>query len=633
MTRAWTLRYVVLSIIVLMLPTGPASAVNSVAGEVAGAAVSPFGDVPNTHEFAEAIVWLAEEGITRGCNPPANDRFCPDDPVTRGQMAAFLVRAFGYSARGSYEFVDDDGSVFEGDVERLAEADVTRGCNPPSNDRFCPDDPVTRGQMATFLWRADGSPEPDGSGGGGGSSDDPGPRNIVRTPEKSSDVIVHPGDDVEAVVDGAAPGATIRFRPGVYRMMELAPKAGMSMIADAGVVLKGSKILGDDETWVVDGTRWYVTGQTHGAAGAVEGEEWGYCDFDRPACVFPEDVFFDGEPLRRVSSLGAVITGTWYFDYGADRIYVGQNPNGHTVETSVMSWAFHGNADSVRIEGFTLEQYATPGRQGVVNPRIGRVGDNGVDWVVVGNTIRHGHAWGIKIEHGMVIADNTTEGNGQGGIGGVGNGVLVEHNLIDGNCQAGYRCLGWEGGAMKVDTDSMVISDNVVTQNLGHGIHPDIDSHDVVIDGNVVTDNDGAGIHYETSTSGVISNNVVERNGFKSDGTREPGILILDSSEVEVIGNRLEDNALGILLRQDDRTSRGIVGNISVSSNIVVAGAASRSGIGTVTIDIGLLGPISFANNTYSSVDDKPFTLNGTTMTPETWVAQGYDSNSTFTKR
>ena len=56
MTRGWTLRYVVLSIIVLMLPTGPASAVNSVAGEVAGAAVSPFGDVPNTHEFAEAIV-------------------------------------------------------------------------------------------------------------------------------------------------------------------------------------------------------------------------------------------------------------------------------------------------------------------------------------------------------------------------------------------------------------------------------------------------------------------------------------------------------------------------------------------------------------------------------------------------
>ena len=37
---------------------------------------------------------LADAGITKGCNPPANDRFCPDDRVTRGQMAAFLNRAF-----------------------------------------------------------------------------------------------------------------------------------------------------------------------------------------------------------------------------------------------------------------------------------------------------------------------------------------------------------------------------------------------------------------------------------------------------------------------------------------------------------------------------------------------------------
>jgi len=32
-------------------------------------------------------------GITAGCDPPVNDRFCPDDVVTRGQMAAFLHRA------------------------------------------------------------------------------------------------------------------------------------------------------------------------------------------------------------------------------------------------------------------------------------------------------------------------------------------------------------------------------------------------------------------------------------------------------------------------------------------------------------------------------------------------------------
>src|SRR5690606_41806113 len=49
-----------------------------------------FTDVGPGHVFVSDIAWLADEGITRGCNPPANDRFCPDDPVTRGQMAAFL---------------------------------------------------------------------------------------------------------------------------------------------------------------------------------------------------------------------------------------------------------------------------------------------------------------------------------------------------------------------------------------------------------------------------------------------------------------------------------------------------------------------------------------------------------------
>ena len=46
-------------------------------------------------DYEDHLDRLAAEGITKGCNPPANDRFCPDDDVTRGQMAAFLHRALG----------------------------------------------------------------------------------------------------------------------------------------------------------------------------------------------------------------------------------------------------------------------------------------------------------------------------------------------------------------------------------------------------------------------------------------------------------------------------------------------------------------------------------------------------------
>lgn len=105
--------------------------------------------------FEADINRLAAAGITRGCNPPVNDLFCPTGDVTRGQMAAFLVRAFGYTDAGAGDlFIDDDVSIFEGDIDRLGTAGVTKGCNPPANDLFCPKDPVLRDQMASFLARA-----------------------------------------------------------------------------------------------------------------------------------------------------------------------------------------------------------------------------------------------------------------------------------------------------------------------------------------------------------------------------------------------------------------------------------------------------------------------------------------------
>lgn len=105
--------------------------------------------------FEDDINRLAAAGTAEGCDPPANTRFCPNETVTRGQMAAFLVRALGYTDDGGGDlFVDDDASIFEGDIDRLGTAGVTKGCNPPTNDRYCPDDPVRRDEMASFLSRA-----------------------------------------------------------------------------------------------------------------------------------------------------------------------------------------------------------------------------------------------------------------------------------------------------------------------------------------------------------------------------------------------------------------------------------------------------------------------------------------------
>ncbi len=107
--------------------------------------------------FIEA---LAATGITKGCNPPANDLFCPDESVTRGQIASFLVRALDLPPSAENGFTDDDDSPHESDIDALVAAGITNGCNPPDNTEFCPERAITRGEVAAFLVRAFGYETP-----------------------------------------------------------------------------------------------------------------------------------------------------------------------------------------------------------------------------------------------------------------------------------------------------------------------------------------------------------------------------------------------------------------------------------------------------------------------------------------
>ena len=101
----------------------------------------------------DAINRVAAAGITVGCGDGV---FCPSQPVTRAQMATFLMRALELPEAGRDYFVDDDGLVHEDAINRVAAAGITVGCG---DGVFCPSQPVTRAQMATFLMRALELPE------------------------------------------------------------------------------------------------------------------------------------------------------------------------------------------------------------------------------------------------------------------------------------------------------------------------------------------------------------------------------------------------------------------------------------------------------------------------------------------
>lgn len=112
-----------------------------------------FSDVTAGHRHRGAINAIAGLGLTNGCG--SGDRYCPNDAMTRETMAIFLARALDLrpGAPNGKRFSDVPADhPHSGEIYAIADRGITVGCG--DGTRFCPDDPVTRGSMATFLARA-----------------------------------------------------------------------------------------------------------------------------------------------------------------------------------------------------------------------------------------------------------------------------------------------------------------------------------------------------------------------------------------------------------------------------------------------------------------------------------------------
>jgi hypothetical protein len=120
------------------------------AGYTPPPAAGLFSEVPACKGFAPWIEQMAAEGITGGCG---GGNFCPGNPVTREQMAVFLLVAkhgAGYTPPAAVGMFSDvpAGNPFARWIEQLANEGITGGCG---GGKFCPQTPVTRAQMAVFL--------------------------------------------------------------------------------------------------------------------------------------------------------------------------------------------------------------------------------------------------------------------------------------------------------------------------------------------------------------------------------------------------------------------------------------------------------------------------------------------------
>ena len=134
--------------------TMPASKVEIKATFVKEVETSPFSDVSTSAYYYEAVKWAQEKGITGGIG---NGLFGPNQPCTRAQIVTFLWRAAGSPApKHMSSFADVPADAFYAKAVAWA---VENGITGGTGDgKFSPDATCTRAQAVTFLYRASGSP-------------------------------------------------------------------------------------------------------------------------------------------------------------------------------------------------------------------------------------------------------------------------------------------------------------------------------------------------------------------------------------------------------------------------------------------------------------------------------------------
>lgn len=474
--------------------------------------------------FADSIDRLASSGVTYGCNPPSNDRFCPGRSVTRGQMAAFLTRAVTFPAPTvTNRFVDDDTSEFESAIDRLASSGVTLGCNPPANDRYCPASPVTRAQMATFLTRALNLPAPPPT-----ETEPP----FIPTVPNGYDAVVPAGWSIQAVANSQPPGAAIFLEAGVHQVQTVVPKAGQSFTGAPGAKLDGQN-----------------------------------------------------EQYSAFSGFASNVSVTGLEIYNYNRAFL-LDGNGWTltdVNVHNNELALEATGDDITVSG---SQFINQQQEAVR---------------VTGSA-------GFRIENTRIELANQKKAT---------------------TYSAGIKLIG---------TKDATVTGSILHDNYGYGLWFTSASLRTVVSDNTVTDNLRPGIVHDYAYVSTIADNVVTGNG------REPSItdwlgagILIFGPDATVRGNTVGGNRDGITLVTHSGSLDGPRGLYIPSGAVVEGNQIVQSGLnglsGTTYSVLENQSPRPFQNNdyVYSDAGGRYWGWDNVRMTWSEWQSDGHDLTGSFT--
>lgn len=380
-----------------------------------------------------------------------------------------------------------------------------------------------------------------------------------------------PWQTVQHAVSTAPSGATIVLRGGRYHesvtfpyaeAFTLQPYPNEQVIFDGAVPVTG---------WVSDGSTWRVDGWT---TDFTEGGRPDLVTSKYPLAAYPDMVFYDGKQLRQVASVGEVVTGTFFVDQANDKLYIGSNPTGHSVDASDLARAIFfqdGNGSAVR--GIRFQRYAThPNLYATVVGVADSVtfeNDEFLDNASIGVSL---------IGNGGKLVDNTSARNGQMGIHSHrSDGLLLSGNWVHHNNLENFYWAGAQGGVKVTSGTNMKWTTNLAEDNTGDGLWCDDHCNNVTIVNNVARRNANRGIKYELSANGILAGNLAADNATY-------GILVNESNDVQVWNNTSVGNQRDIETTEGYRTGTGTftmdTRNIIIRNNLMAYGKGS----GTVVL-------------------------------------------------
>jgi parallel beta-helix repeat protein len=293
--------------------------------------------------------------------------------------------------------------------------------------------------------------------------------------------------------------------------------------------------------------------------------------------------------------------------------------------------------NNVVVKGLIIQHYAPPEQQGAILAGGPQPDQKTTGWVVQNCEVRYNATGGIRTGDKTKVIGNFVHHNGQLGIMGSGDSVLVQNNEISYNNYQNLYPFGIAlGGGKFVNTRWLTVQGNKVHDNQGNGLWTDIGNRYALIENNVVEANSGAGIIHEISYDATIRNNTARKNGFARGWVTGAGILISASANVEVYGNTVTGNKQGIVGIQQKRVHAGIdystnLKNLNVHDNTVQVAIGGVSGISSISNLSFTSRNNRYVHNSYDiGTDLKPFSWMNSKRTKSQWQSYGNDVTGTF---